>query len=305
MGVVILGSINMDVVLRVPNIALPGETLSASAKNLYSGGKGANQAIAAARMGAKTTLMGAVGDDEFGTSLKSALSGEGIDISGLQTLADTDTGQAYICVSDEGENAIIVVPGANHDFRFASTREPGPDSGSVYLSQFEMPLDQIKAFMGAAKGSLRIVNAAPALKTYQPLLDDVEIVIVNETELAVFSDENINETSSASGIEGAARKLLKRDDQWVIVTLGKKGAIAASRNQTLSIPGYEIEAVDTTGAGDCFCGTLAATLSEGMDMQLALTHANAAAALAVTKSGAGPSMPERQQVAKLVDETKT
>lgn len=302
MSVVLLGSINMDVVLRTSTIAQPGETLSASDKNLYSGGKGANQAIASARMQVPTHLLGAVGDDHFGTILKTGLAAEGMSIADLQTLRDADTGQAYICVADNGENTVIVVPGANHAYRFAAAHMPTAAGQAVYLSQFEMPLSEIHAFLMAASDGLHILNAAPAVAEGKSLFELSEIIIVNETELAIFTGADIGETTLQPAIESAARTLIGRDDQWVIVTLGKKGVLAVSRSQVLTVPGHTMNVIDTTGAGDCFCGTLAAMLSENMDMQSALVHANAAAALAVTKAGAGPSMPHRQDVIRFVAE---
>lgn len=296
MSVVILGSINMDIVLRTTSIPAPGETLTAAAKNLYFGGKGANQAVAAARMGAATHFLGAVGADEFGAQLKSALAAEDIDIGMVRAIDDVDTGQAYICVADTGENAIVVVPGANHVFRFDGLPAAG---GSVFLSQLEMPLEEIASFMRAARGGIRILNGAPAIVEGRRLFDDVEIIVLNETELAGFANTDISGASTLSEFQSAARGLLSRSDQWAVITLGRKGALAISPDQSMTVPAFEMTAVDTTGAGDCFCGVLAAGLAEGMDMTAALTHANAAAGLAVTKRGASPSMPKRDEVIAL------
>jgi ribokinase len=298
MSVSVLGSINMDVVLSVQELPLPGETISAQSRSLYPGGKGANQAIASARCGVETSITGAVGDDEFGRTLWKNLSDNKVGIEGLQTLAGTETGQASIYVAASGENSIVVLPGANHVFRMAETVSGSAGEYDVRLTQFEMPLEAIGAFLAAEPSSkgFRIINPAPAILEGKALFDLAELIIVNETELAVYSNQPLDEQASADELDVTARTLLSRPNQWVVVTLGSKGAVAVSLDDKIRISGHPVAVVDTTGAGDCFCGALAASLSEGRSVREAMRFANAAASFAVTKHGAGPSMPFRRDV---------
>lgn len=294
----VLGSINLDIVLSVETLPAPGETVSASGMDRFSGGKGANQAIAAARAGAKVGLFGAVGEDEAGAMLLTYLADSGIDVAGVVRLADTPTGQAYIGVSAKGENSIIVVPGANH----AYAERPGfLDGHSVFLSQLEMPVAAIKALFEAAEGrGLRVLNAAPAIDEGRNLFALTDILIVNETELAHYA--NAAEVSAHDGdaLAAQARALMVRDGQTVVITLGAEGVLAVTADDVIRVEGCKAEVVDTTGAGDCFCGTLCMALEEGQPIEDAIRFANAAAAIAVTRRGAGPSMPDRAEIEALL-----
>ncbi|MCW2307347.1 ribokinase [Rhodobium gokarnense] len=299
MSVIVLGSVNMDVVLSVNTLPQAGETIAASAQNLYPGGKGANQAIASARCGAPTAFFGAVGDDDYGAVLAKNLQDNGIDTAGLKVLAGRRTGQASIYVSAAGENSIVILAGANHDFVFDEDGGPVPvpSAPAVRLAQFEMPLAAIKAFFdapGAASGT-RILNPAPALPDGRFLFDLSDILIVNQTELATYAGRPDAASSPEASI-ALARGLLSRDDQWVVVTLGADGLVAVGAGQEIFVAGLDTEVVDTTGAGDCFCGALAARLSASEPLRDALAFANAAAALAVSRRGAGPSMPTFEEV---------
>ena len=297
MSVTILGSINMDIVLSVAEIPLPGVTTTATGRQLFPGGKGANQAIASGRSGADTSMIGAVGDDELGVSLIDFLKDNHINIEQVKILPDKETGQAYINVDHKGENSIVVLPGANHAFEVSSQKNNALNQQQIYLTQLEVPLPQIKQFFANAIG-LKMLNAAPAIKPAKDIFPLADIIIVNESELAMFNNQSVNTFDHQEDIIDAGLDLLTRQDQWMVITLGAKGVIAVSHIETIVVFGIAVEVVDTTGAGDCFCGALAASFSNGYDMRDALQFAVTAASLAVTRHGAGPSMPKRNEIIK-------
>jgi ribokinase len=292
-----LGSVNMDIVLSVPRLPRPGETVSGATLHTHPGGKGANQAIAAARLGARTEMLGAVGTDAYGDTLLGYLGQSGVGIAGVRRIEGADTGQAYICVAPDGENLIVTVPGANHSVtaRFVASELLG--GHAVYLCQLEVPAAAVATFFGsdAAKSGRRLLNAAPAHADARPVLELADVVIVNQTELATYCGF-AEVPDSIPATEAAARTLITDPSQTIVVTLGAEGAIAVAADATQSVAGYPVEAVDTTGAGDCFCGAMAAELDAGAALAEALEFANAAAAIAVTRPGAGPSMPTREEV---------
>ncbi len=301
MDVCVLGSINIDIVQRVERLPRPGETVLSRSTARLLGGKGANQAIAAARMGAGVRLLATVGSDSEGHDLLARLAAEGVDISQVRRSAQRATGAAFISVSDAGENMIVVAPGANAEVHPSDWSAGALEGQGVYLAQLETPIPTIRAFLETAdaNGGLSILNAAPALVEASPLFELADILVVNETELATFSD--IAEPPDGPvAAETAARRLLCRIDQTVIVTLGAAGALAVSRAGAHWTRGRKAEVVDTTGAGDCFCGALAARLSLGDDLAVAMEAANAAASLAVSRPGASASMPEWSDVEPLL-----
>jgi ribokinase len=290
--VIVLGSLNMDVVVHVEALPLPGETVAAEGPDYYPGGKGANQAVAAARMGAVVAMLGAVGDDAFGAQLLDVLDGEEIDRTGVLQLAGKPSGTAYIAIDAAGENQILVAGGANRavDAAIAAAAVSGP---AIRLAQLETPLAALDAFFaGGAAGTLRILNAAPHVAEARRLFGRCDIVIVNETELAAYAGAPVD-PDSGEAITAAARALLEAEAQWIVVTRGKRGALAISQGQVIDVPARAAKVVDTTGAGDCFCGVLAAALGAGREMAEALGEASVAAALAVERAGAIPSMPRR------------
>ncbi|MDB5454697.1 MAG: PfkB domain protein [Caulobacter sp.] len=297
MGVFVLGSINLDAVARVDDLPRPGETVAGLSLDLYPGGKGGNQAVAAARMGAPTRLMGAVGRDDSGPSLKAKLAGYGVQVADVMELSNAPTGQAHVWVSHTGENMIVVTAGANGQIGPGHVAATSLDGQRVYLCQLETPAPAIEALfrIGAAKGALRILNAAPALPQGAALFPLTDILIVNQTELARYAHIK-DEPSRLEDVSRVARRLISRPDQTVIVTLGAGGVAAVRRNEAFLVEGRKVKAVDATGAGDCFCGALAAALSTGTDLREAVELANAAAALSVQTAGAAPSMPSRREV---------
>ena len=297
MSVFVLGSINLDAVARVDDLPRPGETVAGLSLELFPGGKGANQAVAAARMGAPTRLMGAVGREDSGPSLKTKLAGYGVQVADVKELQGVPTGQAHVWVASSGENMIVVTSGANAAITPQQVTATTLEGQRVLLCQLETPAQAVEALFraGAAKGALRILNAAPALPQGAALFPLTDILILNQTELATYAKLD-QEPVRLEEVSRAARKLMSRPDQTVIVTLGSAGVATVRRDEAFLIEGRKVKAIDTTGAGDCFCGALAAALSSGIELREAVEMANAAAALSVQKNGAAPSMPSRSEV---------
>jgi len=297
MTVFVLGSINLDAVARVDDLPRPGETVAGRSLELFLGGKGANQAVAAARMGAPTRLMGAVGKDDSGVNLKAKLAGYGVQVADVMEIEDAPTGQAHVWVGGGGENMIVVTAGANALVTPQQVAATALEGQRVLLCQLETPAAAIEALFraGAAKGALRMLNAAPALPQGAALFPLTDILILNQTELATYAKLD-REPVLLEEVSLAARKLMSRPDQVIIVTLGSAGVATVRRDEAFLVEGRKVKAVDTVGAGDCFCGALAAALAGNMDLRDAVELANAAAALSVQKSGAAPSMPNRREV---------
>lgn len=297
MTVFVLGSINLDAVARVDDLPRPGETVAGLSLELFLGGKGANQAVAAARMGAPTRLMGAVGGDDSGKSLKAKLAGYGVQVADVMELEGVPTGQAHVWVANSAENMIVVTAGANAMVTPQHVSATPIEGQRVLLCQLETPATAIETLFrtGAAKGALRILNAAPALPQGAALFPLTDILILNQTELATYAKLQ-NEPQRLEDVSVAARKLMSRPDQTIIVTLGSAGVAAVRRDEAFLVEGKKVKAIDTVGAGDCFCGSLAAALASAMDLREAVELANGAAALSVQKAGAAPSMPSRREV---------
>jgi ribokinase len=297
MTVFVLGSINLDAVARVDDLPRPGETVAGLSLELFLGGKGANQAVAAARMGAATRLMGAVGVDDSGKSLKAKLAGYGVQVADVMELSGAPTGQAHVWVANNAENMIVVTSGANAMVTPQQVASTPLEGQRVLLCQLETPAMAIETLFrtGAAKGALRVLNAAPALPQGAALFPLTDILIVNQTELASYAKLD-REPVRLEDVSVAARKLMSRPDQTIIVTLGVAGVAAVRRDEAFLVEGKKVKAIDTVGAGDCFCGSLAAALASGMDLRESVELANAAAALSVQKAGAAPSMPNRREV---------
>ncbi len=295
MRVTVLGSINVDTIFSVSALPRPGETVMASGSVRAPGGKGSNQAVAAARMGTSTRMIGAVGDDADGVWMRGLLQEDGVAVDMVLTLSGIATGAAVIAVDARAENLIVVAPGANASLTSAAL-PPGIDD--VLLAQFEIPLETIAAAFAAAHGP-RILNAAPALVDGAFLFAESDIVIVNEHELALYAGRASVETHGDA--ETAARSLISHSGQAVVVTLGADGALAVWQDRALHVPGLPVSPVDTVGAGDCFCGALAALIAEGLTLEAALPIANAAAALCTQARGAAPAMPRRAAVEAFCD----
>lgn len=288
--ILVAGSANLDFVVRASHIPAPGETVLGHGFNTYPGGKGANQAVASARAGGATThMLLALGDDAYARPLEASLGSAGVLLHTVRA-AGVATGTAFICVSDDAENAITVAPGANH--LLAPQHLPALEGFSHLLLQLETPLQTVAAYAHRARaaGVKVALNAAPAQPLDEALLALVDVLIVNEGELA----------SIANHIGTIAECLERVHVPAVVVTLGAHGCCARVGSEYLMQPAFPITPVDTTGAGDTFCGVLVAALSEGNGMAAALRRASAASALACTKSGAQSGIPSRDEVASFL-----
>lgn len=299
--VFVAGSINMDVVATADRHPRVGETVAGRQVLYFPGGKGANQAVAASRLGARTTLIGRLGKDSFGGELKAFLGEQGIDLGYVVETAEVHTGTAIITVA-EADNTIVVIPGANGLVATDDVDVVPLLAGDVAVSQFEIPLPAIAAFFRRARaaGATTLLNPAPAQAMSRELLALVDILVLNETELGFLARSELSESDEAARIIAAARQLQAREDQTICVTLGKRGVLALAGREEIAVPGRAVKAVDTTGAGDCFVGALAAQLAEGTPLRAALTFANAAASISVQRMGAGPSMPTAAEVAAVL-----
>jgi ribokinase len=298
--VFVAGSINMDVVATAERHPRIGETVAGRQLLYFPGGKGANQAVAAAKLGAATTLVGRTGRDAFGRDVRAFLAAQGIDLSLVQETSDAHTGTAIITLAN-ADNTIVVIPGANALVDAADVSAAPLARGDVAVSQFEIPLPAISAFFKKARaaGATTILNPAPAIAFDRELLDPVDILILNETELGFLARAELRDTDDLSNFIEAARSLQADKDKIVCVTLGRRGAIALVDGEPLVIPGRVVEAVDTTGAGDCFVGAVAAQLADGKPVRDAFEYANIAASICVQRIGAAPSMPTAAEVASI------
>lgn len=276
--VVVVGSANLDLVARTPRLPKPGETVTGSNYFEFCGGKGANQAIAASRAGARTAFIGALGNDHAGDTLRAAFKNDNVDISAVRVVS-APTGRALIGVSDDGENSIIVIPGANHAITIDDLEMNAEiiASAKVLLCQLEVPLEVVqRAFELAGENSLRILNPAPAQSLSKDLLQLVDVITPNEHEMMLL---------------GGPQGLLKHGVKTIIVTQGARGALMIAKNGETQIPPFKVDPIDSTGAGDAFCGMLAARLAIGEPIQNALKAAVVSGALATLIEGAVPSLP--------------
>jgi ribokinase len=298
--VFVAGSINMDVVATASRHPRVGETVAGEAVHYFPGGKGANQAVAAAKLGAAVTLIGRLGADAFGRQLRTFLAAQGVELAHVKDTAEAHTGTALITVAD-ADNTIVVVPGANALVSAEDVAAPVLAEGDVAVSQFEIPQATITAFFTRARaaGATTILNPAPALPCDPALLDLVDILILNETELGLLTQIELHDTDEPARFIDAARRLPAASGKIICVTLGKRGVLALVHREPLLIPGRAVKAVDTTGAGDCCVGALAAQLASGKAIGEALEYANAAASICVQRMGAAPSMPTATEVAAL------
>lgn len=295
--VFVAGSINMDVVATADRHPKVGETVAGRQVLYFPGGKGANQAVAASRLGTGTTLIGRLGTDSFGAELRIFLGDQGIDLGYVVETAEAHTGTAIITVA-EADNTIVVVPGANGLVGAEDVEVVPLLKGDVAVSQFEIPLPTIAAFFGRAReaGAVTVLNPAPAQKMPGELLALVDILVLNETELGFLGGSELSDDDEAARIIDVARRLQARQDQTICVTLGKRGVLALAGREEITVPGRAVKAIDTTGAGDCFVGALAAQLADDVPLRAAVAFANAAASISVQRMGAGPSMPTAAEV---------
>jgi len=295
--IVVVGSSNTDMIVKLPHLPKPGETVSGGAFSTAAGGKGANQAVAAARAGAEVSLVARVGEDSFGEQAIAGFVGDGIDVRHVMKDPATPSGVALIFVDNKGENCIAVAPGANagltpHDVEAAQELITRAD---VVVMQLETPIETVErvATLASEHGVRVILNPAPAQPLSDEILGNVSILTPNESEAELLTGVQV---ADDAGAEEAARALVARGVGTVILTLGSRGAYVFESDSGELVPGFEVQAVDTTAAGDVFNGSLAVGLSEGLPLGKAVRFANAAAALSVTRLGAQPSAPTRSEI---------
>ena len=295
--IAVVGSLNMDLVVRVPHMPIPGETIIGSDFRAIPGGKGANQAVAAARLGAEVAMIGRVGDDDFGRAQLRNLGELGIDATHVIVDPEAATGIALITLDASGQNSIVLASGAN----MRLTKEDINTARGIILQsdvlvlQLESPLAAVAYAidMAHAKGVEVILNPAPAQPLAKETLAKVDYLIPNESETALLTGIEVADMDSA---KVAAERLRGEGVGVVILTLGDRGAFLVSATESVHIPGYEVAVVDTTAAGDAFVGGFAVALAQGQNLVEAVRYANAAGALAVTRLGAQPSLPTRREV---------
>lgn len=294
--VVVVGSINQDLALTTPRHPRPGETILAKGHRWSPGGKGANQAVAAARLGARTAFIGRIGDDKQGEALLASLRAEGIDVTHLGIEPDIPTGLAVITIDDDAENSIVVSPGANSRLApgHVAECEDMLAGAKVVLAQLEIPLDTVVA-AAAAAGGLFCLNPAPARVLPVDLLTRVDVLIPNRGELSTLISGDA--PVAAEEVKEMARSV--EGPRAIVVTLGSEGALVIEGNQTTFVDAHHVDPVDTTGAGDAFCGALGEALSRGIDLADAVPWAAKAGALATTRPGAQDAMPTREELESL------
>jgi ribokinase len=296
-GVVVFGSLNMDLVARVPRMPRPGETLTGESLLVNPGGKGANQAVACALQGARVQMVGRVGDDDFADQLRAALDIRRVDHTGVGSTPGQSTGVAMIMVDSSGQNCITVIPGANASVTVADADllRPHLERAAMLLLQLEVPLASVvrAAAVSRQAGCTVLLNPAPAQLLPPELWRSIDILVVNETEAGLLSGMPLVTRSNA----GEAASLLRRNGPGdVLVTLGEQGVVWSSGAGTQHFEAQPVVAVDTTAAGDTFIGAFAALRAEGRGMAEAIRHAIRAAAICVTRVGAQASMPSRADV---------
>nr|WP_274387892.1 ribokinase [Salsipaludibacter albus] len=284
-----MGSANLDVVVRTPRHPRPGETVTGHDVARVPGGKGANQAVAAARAGAMVAFLGAVGDDDAGRLLRATLEDAGVDTTGLDVV-DAPTGTAHITVDDVGENTIVVVAGANATVELDDHARGAIAAARCLLVQLELALPVVAAAVAHARrhDTLTVLTPAPAVSLPDDLLADVDVLVPNQHEASVLT--------GSDDPERAADELLGRGVRACVVTLGGDGALAARADARTRHPAPRVPVLDTTGAGDAFVGSLAVALVEGRSLGDAVDVATAAASLSVQRAGAIPSLPTRAQI---------
>lgn len=298
--IVVAGSANTDLVARVAHHPQPGETLTALDYAIHQGGKGANQAVAAARLGAAVRFIGAAGDDEFGELIVAGLAQEAVDVRSIRRLPG-HSGQAIITVDDAGENRIVLVPGANGRLDGDCVAADDMADATVVLMQLEVPNDFVNAALAAGRHAEVVLNAAPAAPLAQFDMTAVDWLLVNAGEAAFLLGEA--ENTSIACINKQAQRLRNQHDVGVIVTLGADGVLWIERDGTHDhILGRPTTAVDTTGAGDTFAGAFACARAEGSSVRDAIEMASVAGALSVTQAGARAGMPSHDALSAAMSE---
>ncbi len=292
----ILGSINVDHIISVPYFAKPGETLTGENYRIAYGGKGANQAVAASRLGANVSFIGCIGGDAIGKAMKNAFTQDGIDTAHISSIEQEMTGIAFIQVAQSGENSIVIARGANAylNEQMVKQSEEQIAQSDCLLMQLETPIPAIELAAKIAKknGVKVVLNPAPAQHLSDDLLSQIDIITPNETEAEILTGICVTDEQSA---RKAAQVLHQKGIDCVMITLGAKGVFFSRKNESKIISGFCVQAVDTTAAGDTFNGGFITALLEGQSFEEAIRFGQAAAAISVTRQGAQPSIPTKQE----------
>ena len=294
--IVVLGSLNMDIVLRVPHAPAAGETLLGHSIAHIPGGKGANQAVSCAREGGRVGMIGCVGNDAHGQALRDALERDGIDTAALRTSPSEPTGTALILVEDGGQNRIVMIPGANAQAEIDQAALRQQLQGAAFLvTQFEIPMDQVARAISVAHeaGCKVLLNPSPVQPIAEPLWPRIDTLVVNEIEAEALCGQAADSPQEAAL---AGQALRAKGIARVVVTLGAGGAVAVDADGARHHPAPKVQAVDTTAAGDTFLGALAVALGEGQSFDEAVRLGIRAAALCIQQPGAQPSIPQRDAV---------
>jgi ribokinase len=295
--IIVFGSINMDLVVYSDKQPAKGETILGNSFETFQGGKGANQAVAVAKLGLPVSLIGKVGNDVFGDQLLENLNRETVDTS-MVVRYEGPSGVAFIYVFEEtSENHIIVISGSNKEVKSNQISDKELSTSDVLISQLEVPTLEIEDLFARAKnsGAYRVLNTAPALKISKNLIRETDLLVMNEPELENIS-ERIIDKGNVDSIVQAINELNLTKAQSIVITLGSKGVFVYTNQKGQLIDGHEVEALDTTGSGDCFIGALASHFLQDKDLLDSADFANKAAALSVMKRGASASMPTMQEV---------
>lgn len=295
MELVVIGSINMDVVSRVGKHPQAGETVKSQDFLYVPGGKGANQAVAAKRLGAEVSLVGKVGDDAFGQELLQFFRDEQMSPTWIKVSGQTPTGAAFVAVDSEAENVIYVSGGANEELNKSDIDDLALTKKSIVSATLETPVATTEAVFNKAKsvGAITVLNAAPAIIEGEKLFNQCDYLILNEVELAAYAKSEVP-TTKREAADLMTNKI--KGPKHIITTLGKKGVVGIFEGQAVEVEGHQITAVDSTGAGDCFCGAFLTALTEGQEPSAAMRFANLAASISVQKIGAAVAMPTREEV---------
>ena len=295
--IIVIGSSNTDMVIKSKKLPSPGETILGGTFLVNPGGKGANQAVAAARLKGKVTFVAKIGNDVFGAEAKQLFDRENIDTRYIITDEDNPSGVALINVDENGENSIVVAPGSNGTLSAYDISDEvfRTDPADIYLMQLEIPVSTVEyiAQKAAAKGNRVILNPAPARQLSEDLLSCLYLITPNETEAEILTGVKVNDEKTA---EKAARKLFDKGVKNVVITMGGSGAFILTSGMTRMVPVVPVKAVDTTAAGDVFTGAITVAVAEGRPVEEAVAFANKAAGISVTRMGAQASAPYRHEI---------
>lgn len=299
--IVVVGSSNTDMIIKVPHVPVPGETIIGGKFSIAAGGKGANQAVAAARAGGDVTFIARIGDDMFGQQAKDGFVKDNINVDHVLSDKDAPSGVALIFVGEDGQNSIAVASGANANLSPSDVQAASDaiSTSDILIMQLETPLETVQkaASIASDNGVKVILNPAPAQALSDNILRNISILTPNESESELLTGIKVETEKDAAA---AADALMAKGIETVIITMGPKGAFVATADSKELVSGFSVKAVDATAAGDVFNGTLAVAIAEGKPLKKAVSFANAAAALSVTKLGAQPSAPTREEIDKFL-----